>query len=454
MITTSKTIEIPGFTVGIKGNELADPILSLDSTINGIKTVIIPVILVNYGKFDQNLTGFLFNNSCFKTNISYPVNLKPGDTLKLNIEYSSSVPTFITDTFKISNKCGIRPLIQLNINYSGCGGNSFVFSDFASPKNLNLTAKARISNDYVRLTQALSNQVGAMWYSQKVQVDKSFTTNFIFRLSQGNNAASKENSLPGADGIAFVIQDVSNNEHGGNGGDIGYSGIPKSLAVEFDLFTNDSQQIENYNDPNGNHIAVQSNGININSAIHSPVTTLGMNDKYLEIRADSSLYNVRIDYNIKPGTLRVFIGNKDNPLKQYLAVDNLDLPDLLGLGDHRTAYIGITSATGEASQNHDILYWDYCSEFVSDAGDDSQKNTETNSIINVYPNPNNGIFNLSFKNYNEYDLIISDVLGKIIYTNKIKNENEKIDLSSQPKGIYIVKLISERNIFFRKIILN
>ena len=454
LITTSKLIEIPGFTVGIKGNELKEPIIAIDSAINSTKKILFPFTIVNYGKFDQNITGFLFNNSCFTTDITAPVNLKPGDTLKFNVVYLSSTPTFINDTLKIQNKCGTRPIVQLNINYSGCGGNSFVFSDFLNVNNLNLIGAASKCDSVIRLTQQVRNQVGAMWYSNKVQINKSFTTSFKFRISKGDNSTSNENSLPGADGITFVVQDYSNTAKGGSGGEIGYGGIPKSLAVEFDLFANDANQIEDFKDPNGNHLAVQSNGINPNTARHNDTTTLGINNNLLTIKSDSTIYIVKIDYNIKPGSMRIFIGTDENILKLSLVIDSLDIPKLLVLDDYKNAYIGITSATGDAYEIHDILYWDFCSEFITDIEDNSMKELKTNIDLNIYPNPNNGIFNLSLKNADISDVIISDVLGNIIYRDRTNTENKSINLSFQPKGVYFVKVVSGKNIDIIKIIVD
>ncbi len=58
----------------------------------------------------------------------------------------------------------------------------------------------------------------------------------------------------------------------------------------------------------------------------------------------------------------------------------------------------------------------------------------TNGLI-IYPNPTNGIFNISLQ-YNEIgDLTIFNSVGQIIYENKIMDEL-KIDLSKRPQGVY------------------
>ena len=67
----------------------------------------------------------------------------------------------------------------------------------------------------------------------------------------------------GADGIAFLLQQV-NTSVGTSGGGLGYQGISPSFCVEFDTWRN-----SNNSDPYYNHIAVQKNG-NLN---HSSKTT-------------------------------------------------------------------------------------------------------------------------------------------------------------------------------------
>ena len=70
------------------------------------------------------------------------------------------------------------------------------------------------------------------------------------------------------------------------------------------------------------------------------------------------------------------------------------------------------------------------------------------SNIKIYPNPTNGIFQLdiSEKNAGAYQFEITDVLGKTIYSDKFNNDNlhvQQIDISSQPNGVYLLRLTGE-----------
>ena len=68
---------------------------------------------------------------------------------------------------------------------------------------------------------------------------------------------------------------------------------------------------------------------------------------------------------------------------------------------------------------------------------------------NIYPNPNNGTFNLSIKNSESTDLNVNiqNVLGQSVYSEALNNVgqlNKQINLSNLDSGIYTV-IISDKN---------
>jgi len=84
-------------------------------------------------------------------------------------------------------------------------------------------------------------------------------------------------------------------------------------------------------------------------------------------------------------------------------------------------------------------------------------NQEENTIINIYPNPSNGVFNIDFKTFTEVlNVSITDITGKIIY--QLANANCKsqiqIDLSNQNKGIYFIRLFNNSSSYNYKININ
>ncbi len=80
------------------------------------------------------------------------------------------------------------------------------------------------------------------------------------------------------------------------------------------------------------------------------------------------------------------------------------------------------------------------------------ENNKANNF-NIYPNPSNGTFTVDTKK-NDYKLIITNILGEIVYQSEIKNPQSEIDLSKQPKGVYFVQMTYEdKNTFTKKIVL-
>jgi membrane-associated protease RseP (regulator of RpoE activity) len=77
--------------------------------------------------------------------------------------------------------------------------------------------------------------------------------------------------------------------------------------------------------------------------------------------------------------------------------------------------------------------------------------------LSVYPNPNNGIFNIAFvtSEKGEANISVLDMEGKIIYEENLKNFNGSysgnVDISNPAAGYYIVKIKVGNKQLFRKI---
>ena len=64
-------------------------------------------------------------------------------------------------------------------------------------------------------------------------------------------------------------------------------------------------------------------------------------------------------------------------------------------------------------------------------------------IFDIFPNPNNGLFNLIFKKNNvSYSYEILNFFGQLIITGKSSNTEIQFDLSNYPKGIYFLRIYS------------
>lgn len=76
---------------------------------------------------------------------------------------------------------------------------------------------------------------------------------------------------------------------------------------------------------------------------------------------------------------------------------------------------------------------------------------ENNNNISVYPNPNNGTFNIEIKDISTLKQVkIIDALGKEVYENSSKSNRYAINNIS--KGVYFIVITLEKNVTYKKII--
>jgi hypothetical protein len=77
-----------------------------------------------------------------------------------------------------------------------------------------------------------------------------------------------------------------------------------------------------------------------------------------------------------------------------------------------------------------------------------------NSGFVVYPNPSNGVFTIDNQNNEPYDVIVTDIVGKVVYNSVITNlTNKSIDLSKVEAGVYSIEFENDGNSFVQKIII-
>ena len=245
----------------------------------------------------------------------------------------------------------------------------------------------------------VQNAVGGQSADGNTSCQEFNASNFGTVSGTGNYPPYLPNSGPNvvSGGIA------SNGENGFQrtnvGGCIGYSGIDNSLAVEFDTYA-DSW------DPNGNHIAVQNCGSNVNggvnSASHDSGGCLVVDDNTPSNTAinealtnsmgpitlsDGNVHQAVVEYSgtqgnpldSTPNELQVYIDppfvtgtytpctqkdvNNAVPGCTVAAVPVIDviydLTKHLNLLGGTSAYVGFTSGTGGSYETQNILSWTF-----------------------------------------------------------------------------------------------
>lgn len=80
-------------------------------------------------------------------------------------------------------------------------------------------------------------------------------------------------------------------------------------------------------------------------------------------------------------------------------------------------------------------------------------NTNGNQFIQVFPNPNNGQFNVLLPTISEtVKLELTDLLGNVMMTEHTTKNNYIFDLSGYPKGMYLLKITIDSTVNVQKII--
>ena len=163
------------------------------------------------------------------------------------------------------------------------GAQQIRYENFSDQKSYDLLAKngpvsqamwngqvvLRLTNGPGASRLSEGSQASSAWFSIPQPLPQGFTSYFKFVIHRPVACCT-----PG-DGLAFVIQnaaytDASLCASGAQGtalgaahGGLGYTGIPNSIAIEFDTR-------QDAWDPNANHVAMQSCGTGPNTPVHEP----------------------------------------------------------------------------------------------------------------------------------------------------------------------------------------
>lgn len=144
--------------------------------------------------------------------------------------------------------------------------------------------------------------------------------------------------------------------------------------------------------------------------------------------------------------------NNDEMMRQNNAPGGDDFFD--GISDYETSPIGNTPLKKGLVKNEydENLAKEYEAQFEQWAKENMStiENYDLNSQIDVYPNPNNGEFNIDFnlKGDQIVDVFIFDLLGKKLFEHKNVHGylNLPVKLNELSKGVYLIKIIDKKGI--------
>jgi glucose/arabinose dehydrogenase len=215
----------------------------------------------------------------------------------------------------------------------------FTYNSFTNAAGLTTNGNASKAGANLRLTPDANNQAGSAFYDQGFQIDgnSSFSTQFQFRLSGGNGTS-------GADGFAFVFHNDNRGASalGAFGGNMGYSDISNSFAIEFDTYDNGA------GDPDANHLSLLRNG-NVNTAVKNALTGIDLNS--------GAPLNAWIDYDGATNQLNVYLSTTTTKPTTAILTETIDLAATLG----NRAFFGFTGGTGGLRNLQEIQNWTFTS---------------------------------------------------------------------------------------------
>ncbi|PLX14464.1 MAG: hypothetical protein C0598_01245, partial [Marinilabiliales bacterium] len=93
--------------------------------------------------------------------------------------------------------------------------------------------------------------------------------------------------------------------------------------------------------------------------------------------------------------------------------------------------------------------------YITFANPEGIEDAISNKFI-IYPNPNKGIFNVSYLDeVREFQIILYDYHGRLIFKKDVECNldcDAKVELPKLPKGLYLIKTISEKGVSSGKIV--
>jgi fibronectin type 3 domain-containing protein len=232
-------------------------------------------------------------------------------------------PSGYSNTASATTASGAAAGLDLSVGFAGASS------------LLGVNGSAKIVGSLLQLTDGAPSEAGSTFSVSRLNA-AAFSTQFSFQLLNAT-----------ADGFTFTIQGVGLTALGGSGGALGYGaapsggvpGIPKSVAIKFDLFSNAGE---------GN----DSTGLYLNGATPENVGSINLSNTGIDLHS-GHVFIASLSYD--GTTLKVTITDTTTAASasQSYAVN---IPAAVG---GNLAYFGFTGGAGASSATQNILSWLY-----------------------------------------------------------------------------------------------
>jgi len=281
------------------------------------------VAVINWGDHTSSTGKITRSGNTFTVTGSHVYTSAATFTISISISHKG-VTTPVTSTANVASASA-----PTGLNFS----NGFA----GSTSGLTYNGSAKLNGSAAQLTDGGKSEAGS-FFANAVQTVSTFNTQFTFQTSAGPHTA---------DGFTFTIQGNSPTALGRLGGGLGYGpdhvggtgGIPKSVAIKFDLLDNQGE---------GN----DSTGLYVNGAAPTDVGSIDLSSTGINLHSGDVFY---VDINYNGTTLNVtIVDTKTGAFATQTYTVNI--PALVG---GNTAYVGFTGGSGDLTATQKILTWTF-----------------------------------------------------------------------------------------------
>ena len=366
-------------------------------------------------------------------NTSYAVTIVAKDVAK-----NRSTPSTVVNTQTLADTTA--PSVPSNVSISNQTGSSFQISWTASTDDSGIF-KYEVFID--------GNSVGSPTVTTFNATNLTPSTTYEVTIL-AEDVANNKSSLSTA--VNAITTDGSNNIS-----EIFFSeyveGSGFNKAVEIVNLTSNNVDLSPYT------IKRQSNGI-WEAPLSLAGRTIKINDVFVIINADAldAKLNAEADIKVPNETPMTFNGDDRVGLfKNDVLIDIIG--DLNGTDDFgKDITLRRNSDVTEPTTNYsEQAEWSfYERNNTSDIGNfNGTLSTENNFLedFKMYPNPSNGN-DLFFNSTENIQVIIFNVLGKKVKSKKLLSKNKRLNISELSKGIYLIKISSDKASITKKLIKN
>lgn len=344
---------------------------------------------------------------------------------------------------------------------SQCGAESFNIDAFQYKRHLEYLGHTSYVGDTLEICPAKKYGVGGASTRKRIPADSGFISTFSFMVTDPHQDVSTEHSYPGGDGLSFVIHNDTQSKIGLMGSGIGYEGISNAIAIELDLFKNDSIQPNNNKDPNGNHLAVFTipKGENKLKQIHRAEAVLQVNPNIPIIRSDGTIYYMKVEYSTSNSELLVYLDSVPDFKAPAIMIPNFRLSDYIYMASGRGVFLGIFSGTGSTYQATKVLTWQTCTApNATSVPADVEYSDDSGENIRIYPNPCSSEAKLIINSQSATQCVVRiyNTLGESISSpiiHQLSNTENTIELPDNlPQGMLIIKIEINGETIIRQLI--